>query len=399
MEPTIIKNVESFILNPKRHNLIVVKVTTDKNIVGYGCATFQQRPKAVKVMIDEYIKAIILGKDANNIEDLWNMMMVNSYWRNGPVINNAVAGIDMALWDIKAKIANMPLYQLLGGKSKDGIQAYAHADGLTIEEVLVDIQAKIDQGYTYIRCQLGLYGGKNHSMHQAKQINYGQYYDSQQYMRSVVELFKEVRNKFGYKYNFIHDVHERLSPIEALQLSKDLEPYKLFFLEDLVPPNQTDYLKVIRNQSATPIAIGELFNNPMEWIELLKNQTVDYIRCHVSQIGGITPAIKLAHAANQFGVSIVWHGPSDMTPIGVAVNMHLGMNLTNVVLQEYEELDDVTATIFPGALKVDNGYIYPSELPGIGISFDESLSKKYPCIYREHEWTQSRKPNGTIHTP
>lgn len=399
MKPTIITNLESFVLNPERHNLTVVKIETDQGIIGYGCATFQQRPLVVKTMIDEYMRPLLIGKDANNIEDLWNMMMVNSYWRNGPVINNAVAGIDMALWDIKGKLANMPLHQLWGGKSKDGIAVYTHADGLTIEEVLTDIQKRIDEGFTHIRCQLGLYGGRNQEMHLPRNCSEGVFYDPQVYMRSIVELFKAVRQKFGYSLNFIHDVHERLTQNQALQLAKDLEPYKLYFLEDLVPPHQSDFLQVIRNQTSTPIAIGELFNNPVEWKHLLISNNIDYIRCHVSQIGGITPALKLAHVADQFGVKVVWHGPSDMTPIGVAVNTHLGYHLSNVALQEYAECDETTKSIFPGALYVENGYIYLNEKPGIGVDFDEEIASSCPCYYRAHEWTQSRIPNGTIHTP
>lgn len=391
--------MESFVLNPERHNLTVVKIETDQGIIGYGCATFQQRPLVVKTMIDEYIRPLVIGKDANNIEDIWNMLMVNSYWRNGPVINNAIAGIDMALWDIKGKLANMPLHQLWGGKSKDGIAVYTHADGLTIDEVLVNIQKKIDEGFTHIRCQLGLYGGRNQEMHLPRNCSEGVFYDPQVYMRSIVELFKAVRQKFGYSLNFIHDVHERLTQNQALQLAKDLEPYKLYFLEDLVPPHQSDFLQVIRNQTSTPIAIGELFNNPVEWKQLLISNNIDYIRCHVSQIGGITPALKLAHVADQFGVKVVWHGPSDMTPIGVAVNTHLGYHLSNVALQEYAECDEITKSIFPGTLVAEGGYIYLNEKPGIGIDFDEDIASGYPCYYRAHEWTQSRIPNGTIHTP
>ena len=399
MQKNIIINVECFVTNPQRHNLVVVKVEVESGVAGYGCATFQQRPLAVKTIVDEYLKPILIGKDANNIEDLWKMMSVNSYWRNGPVINNAIAGVDMALWDIKGKIAGMPLYQLFGGKSKNGVELYAHADGMTVDEVLEDVKRLKDEGFRYIRAQLGKYGGKGHQMKLPKESFEGEYFDAGQYTRSVIRLFSRIREEFGDSIELLHDVHERLTPTEAMRFAKELEPYHLYFLEDCLPPDQIDWLKDIRSKITTPIGLGELFNNPVEWKYVVTHHLVDYLRIHVSQVGGITPALKIAHLCEIMGVNIVWHCPSDITPIGLAVNTHLSIYSRAVTIQEYEECNDVTKTVFPNALVPEDGFLYAPETPGIGVSFNEEEAEKYPVIYRKHEWTQSRIPNGSIVNP
>ncbi len=395
-----ITNVKAILTAPDDINLVVVKVeTSEPDLYGLGCATFTQRNLAVSSAVEDYMKPFLIGKDPLRIEDIWHSTMVSSYWRNGPVLNNAVSGVDMALWDIKGKLAGMPVYQLLGGKCREAAAVYRHADGRDPQEVEENVRRYMEQGYRYIRCQMGGYGGREHIMHAPENALPGAYYDPDVYARSVPALFEHIRSKIGFEVEVLHDIHERVSPIEAVRMTKALEPYRLFFLEDALAPEQVDWFRAIRSQSAVPLAMGELFVHPNEWLGLISERLIDFIRCHISAIGGLTPARKLASLCEAFGVRTAWHGPGDVSPVGHAANVHLDLAVPNFGIQEWSGFSDRMREVFPGCPEIRDGYVYVNDQPGFGVDINEELAAKYPCRNDLPKWTLARITDGTSVTP
>ena len=400
MATITIRDVRTILTMPNSSRLVIVKIeTSEPGLSGVGCATFTQRHLTVRSAVEDFLKPFLLGKNVQCIEDLWQTMMVNPYWRNGPVLNNAISGVDMALWDIQGKLAAMPVYQLLGGKCREAAAVYRHAEGREVAEVLESVRASMEQGYHYIRCQLGGYGGKPPLRHAPDNASPGIYFDPDAYARSIPRLFEHLRSHLGYEVELLHDIHERLAPIEAIRVAKQLEPYRLFFLEDPLPPEQNMWLQMLRQQVAIPIAMGELFNNPHEWIPLITNRLIDFIRVHLSQIGGLTPAKKLAVLCEAFGIRTAWHGPNDTSPVGHAANLHLDVNSPNFGIQEWSGFTEQLQEVFPGCPQVRNGYMYPNKKPGLGIDIDEKEAAKYPCPDGPPQWTLTRTPDGTAVRP
>jgi mannonate dehydratase len=398
-KPITITNIKTILTAPETIPLVVVKIeTSEPGLYGLGCATFTQRYLAVATAIDEYLKPYLIGKDVANIEDIWQTCQVNGYWRNGPITNNALSGVDMALWDIKGKVAGMPVYDLLGGKARAGAAVYRHADGKSLSEVEENVRKYMEQGLLYIRCQWGGYGGRIDQIKAPENAPEGAYFDPHGYARNTVKLFEHIRNAVGDDIELLHDVHERLAPIEAVRLSKNLEPYRLFFLEDALSPEAVDWFAVMRQQSATPIAMGELFTHPQEWLPLIQNRLIDFIRCHISTIGGITPAKKLAHLCEAFGIRTAWHGPGDVSPVGHAANLHIDLSSYNFGVQEWWGPSDLIKEVFPGTPELRGGYLYANDKPGLGIDIDEKLAAQYPPdnanAIRPKLWTTARTPDG-----
>ncbi len=399
-KPITIEDVQTIITEPDGSRLIIVKViTSEPGLYGLGCATFTQRFHAVHAAIEKHLKPFAIGRDVARIEEFWQMAMVHSYWRNSPVLNNAISGIDQALWDIKGKRANMPVYELLGGKCREGAVVYGHADGRDPQEVADNVRKFQAMGYQYIRVQMGGYGGKDTQDRKPENAPPGAYYDPRAYTRNMLKMLDHVRSTIGEEVELLHDIHERLQPIDAVQFAKDVERFKLFFLEDPLAPEHQEWFFRIREQCSTPIAMGELFNNPREWMPLIAGTAIDFMRMHVSQMGGITPARAAALFGNMYGVRTAWHGPGDTSPVGHAANLHLDLWAPNFGVQEWARFNELVYEMFPGLPEVRNGYLYPNDKPGLGIDIDEKLAAKYPPKDYIEQWTQTRWPDGSPARP
>jgi len=403
LPPLKIMNVKAIPTAPNRIRLVVVKVeTSEPGLYGLGCATFQQRPLAVVTAVNEYLDPFARGKDADNIEDMWQASYVSSYWRNGPVLNNAVSGLDQALWDIKGKRAQMPVYQLLGGKCRFAVDCYAHASGKDLTELEEHVRAYMEQGYRHVRIQLGAYGSPHLSGTKPpfKDADFGipsdGYMETGPYLRIVPRMFEHIRNTCGEDVELLHDIHERIPPIDAINLIKQLEQYHPFFIEDPFAPEDNGYFKILRQQTSVPIAMGELFNNPHEWVGLITERLIDFIRVHLSQIGGLSPARKLAALCEWFNVRSAWHGPGDVSPVGHAANAHLDLAIYNFGIQERVLFGQETQDVFPGCPTFDHGYMYVNEAPGFGVYMNESLAARFP--YPDDDpgyWKPVRRGDGT----
>lgn len=396
-----ITKVKAIVTAPYGTNLVIVKVETDQaGLYGIGCATFTQRAHTVASAITDYLDDFCKGKDAANIEDIWQTAYVSSYWRNGPVLNNALSGLDQALWDIKGKMAGMPVYQLLGGKTRFAVDTYTHASGKSAGEVMDNVEKYKEMGFRNIRIQLGGYGSTHLSGDPDwKKGGFGSpgnnTMDPQAYKRGTIDIFKKARERFGDDIELLHDMHERLQPMDAIDMIKKVEEYRPFFIEDPFSPENIGWFKLLRQKTSVPLAMGELFNSPHEFLEPMSQRLYDYIRIHISQIGGITPAMKVARLGEWFNVRTAWHGPGDTSPIGHAANAHIDLAIWNFGIQEMKHFSDLAREVFPGTPTVKDGYMHVNEAPGLGVDINEALAKKYPPVKYNYNWTQVRTKDGT----
>ncbi|MDP5121028.1 MAG: D-galactonate dehydratase family protein [Spirosomaceae bacterium] len=400
-----IKEIKVFVSCPGR-NFVTLKIITDEGTYGLGDATVNGREMAVVAYLEEHVIPCLINKDPHQIEDIWQYLYKGAYWRKGPITMAAIAAIDMALWDIKGKVAGLPVYQLLGGKSRKGITVYGHANGETINETLDNLGKFIAQGYKAVRLQCavpglaGTYGtleGKKDyfELQGNRPLPPEQPWSTHKYMNFIPELFKQARERFGYDIQLVHDVHSRLTPIESAQLGKLLEPYKLLFLEDASPADNQEGYKVIRNHTTIPLAIGEIFNTIWDAKDLIVNQSIDYLRTAITHGGGITPMVKMANFADMYNVRMAPHGAPDLSPICHAAHAHFNLWVPNFGIQEFIGLGtEQLNSIFSNSLTFDDGLLYLQDKPGLGVEYNEEEAAKYP--YKRSYLPVSRLEDGTL---
>ena len=398
-----ITDAKVIICSPGR-NFVTLKLITEDGLYGLGDATLNGRELAVASYLTDHVIPSLIGRDARKIEDSWQYFYKGAYWRRGPVTMSAISAVDTALWDIKAKSLHAPLYQLLGGASRDAVLVYGHASGADIEDTVTAVAHYLKLGYKGIRAQSGIPGlestygvgrGRMHYEPAEKGLPPGNHWSSEKYLNFVPQLFTRLRKEFGPDVHLLHDAHHRLTPIEAARAGKELEPFHLFWLEDPTPAELQEGFRLIRQHTTTPLAVGEVFNTIYDCQQLIQEQLVDYIRTTVVHAGGITHLKKIASLAEMYQVRTGSHGATDLSPVCMAAALHFDLSVHNFGIQEYMRHTPETDQVFPHSYRFENGLMHPGEAPGLGVDLDESLAAKWP--YERAYLPVNRKLDGTMH--
>ncbi|MBI3666084.1 MAG: hypothetical protein HY236_07645 [Acidobacteria bacterium] len=380
-------------------------ITSEPGLYGLGSASNVNQAFSVTAAIEKHLGPFWMGKNPDRIEDLWQSTHVRSYWRNSTIQNNVLSALDMALWDIKGKRAGMPVYELLGGKARDAVALYAHADGRDMEEVEQNVRKFMEEGYRHVRAQMGGYGGGGMIPAGRGSRPTGGYagpaFDEEQYVDAIPKLFERLRVKLGNDVKLLHDVHEHLTPTMAVELAKRMEPYRMFFVEDILPPEQIAYFRQIRQVTTTPMAMGELFTHPHEWNPLIAERLIDFIRCRVSQIGGITTAKKIAALCEAFGVRTAWQEGGDNDPVNQLAAYHVDLSIPCFGIQEENHFPPLVYEMLPGTAQLKGGYLYGNDAPGLGIDINEAMAAKHPLqpLPGGDNWTTVRTVDGSLVKP
>nr|WP_062339388.1 D-mannonate dehydratase ManD [Herbidospora sakaeratensis] len=386
-------------------NFVTLKIITDEGVTGVGDATLNGRELAVAGYLTEHVVPALIGRDPSRIEDTWQYLYKGAYWRRGPVTMTAIAAVDTALWDIKGKVAGLPVYQLLGGRSREGVTVYGHASAPDTEAVLTEVARYVDLGYRAVRVQTGVPGlqttygvGRGRMFYEPADaaVPSEATWSTERYLAHTPSVFARVRDEFGPGLRLLHDVHHRLTPIEAARLGRDLEPYHLTWMEDPVPAELQEGFRLIRRHTTTPIAVGEVFNTIFDCQQLITEQLIDYIRTTVVHAGGITHLRRIFDLAALYHVRSGSHGATDLSPVCMAAALHLDVSIPNFGLQEYMRHTEETDAVFPHAYRFEDGYLLPSETPGLGVDIDEDLAARYP--YKPASLPVNRLEDGTMHS-
>ena len=385
-------------------NFVTLKIECEDGTYGLGDATLNGRELAVESYLSDHVVPCLIGRDAHRIEDIWQFLYRGAYWRRGPVTMTAIAAVDMALWDIKAKLAGMPLYQLLGGACRTGVMVYGHANGETLEDTIAEALRYKALGYKAIRLQSGVPGlastygvSKDKMFYEPADADLPteNVWSTEKYLRSVPPLFAAAREALGWDVHLLHDIHHRLTPIEAGRLGKDLEPYRPFWLEDATPADNPASFRLIRQHTTTPLAVGEVFNSIWDAKPLIEDQLIDYIRCTAVHAGGITHLRRIAALADLYNVKTGCHGATDLSPVCMAAHLHFGLSIPNFGVQEYMRHTAETDAVFPHAYSFSDGMLHPGEAPGLGVDLDEGLAAQYP--YARAYLPVNRLEDGSMH--
>ena len=397
-----ITDAKIFVCSPGR-NFVTLKIYTDDGVYGLGDCTLNGRELSVATYLTDHVIPCIIGRDPFQTEDIWQYLYRGAYWRKGPVTMSAIAAVDVALWDIKAKALNTPLYNLLGGLSRTGVMVYGHANGHEIEETVREVGRYREQGYLAVRAQCGVpglestYGVSRDKMFYEpaeKGLPPENIWSSEKYLLQVPKLFKALRSEYGDDLHLLHDSHHRLTPIQAARLGKELEPYHLFWLEDAVPAELQEGFRIIRQHTTTPLAVGEIFSIIWDANVLITEQLIDYLRMTVVHGGGITPLKKAAAFADLYHVQMGFHGATDLSPVTMGAALHFDVSVSNFGIQEYMRHTQQTDEVFPHSYYFKNGYLHPGDRPGHGVDFDERLAAKFP--YERAYLPVNRKLDGTM---
>jgi mannonate dehydratase len=386
-------------------NFVTLKITTEDGLYGLGDATLNGRELSVVSYLTDHIVPLLIGRDARRIEDTWQYLYKGAYWRRGPVTMTAIAAVDTALWDIKAKSLNVPLYQLLGGASREAVLVYGHASGADIDKTVEAFARYINLGYKAVRAQSGIPGlrstygvGRGSMAYEPAEKNAPpeNEWSTDHYLRSVPELLARLRKEFGAEVHILHDAHHRLTPIEAARLGKELEPFRLFWLEDPTPAELQESLRLIRRHTTTPLAVGEVFNTIYDCQQLIQEQLIDFIRTTVVHAGGITHLRRIANLAEIYQVRTGSHGATDLSPVSMGAALHFDLSVHNFGIQEYMRHPEETDKVFPHSYSFKDGVMHPGDAAGIGVDLDESLAAKYP--YQRAYLPINRKLDGSMHS-